>query len=85
MKTELKGKYKEIGYAYASSPMAVNLGKSKAGCHFVLVTTPGFKMKAFDSWQDAKDYANTLPQEFTCYSMDGNGSCAALDAVRSAN
>jgi len=79
-----QGKYKEIGYAYPTSPMAVHCGHAKTGCYFVLVTTLGSKVQAFPTWQQAKDYADTLPQEYTRYSMDGKGSCEALDAVRAA-
>lgn len=73
---------KEISYAYPSSALATYLGHAKTGCHIVTIDNDDSKAKAFTSYQDARAYADTLPQPYSRYSSDGYGSCAAMDAIR---
>jgi len=63
---------KQIAYAYPSSPDATHFGFAKTGCYTVGIaedSNPAKSLKAFASWQEAADYANTLPEDFNRWSM----------------
>lgn len=61
--------YKEIDFAYPSSPTACRLGEAKHGCHVVI--TEKHEIGPFPSWADADRYALTLPQPFSRWSSPG--------------
>ena len=61
--------FKEIGYAYPTSPLACQLGEPRHGCH--VVTTETHHTGPFESWADADRHARTLPQPFSRWSNPG--------------
>lgn len=71
---------KSINYAYPSSSDAVRFRFAKTGCYTVAVNNK--TLTAFATYKDAKQHADLLPDDYSIFSMDGQGSCTALDAVR---
>ena len=66
-------KYKHVGYAHPTSPLAEKLNHGIDGCYYV-TPTDGKKFrpelrKPFVDKQEAFDYAATLPGELDHYSM----------------
>jgi hypothetical protein len=56
---------KRIGYAYASSPHAVQTGFRYDGCWFI---EAGLVLRGFASITAAVDFADTLPEDYDPYS-----------------
>jgi len=66
--TESNEGKKEISYAYASSPLAAFLKCAKTGCYAVIARSI-HGAAAFDTWQDAYNFALGLPEDFARFSM----------------
>lgn len=64
---------KSVGYAYATSPYAVEFGRAKDGCYIITtheeITDPGKAMGPFDTAEAAYAFADDLPCEYSPYTM----------------
>lgn len=60
-----------IHYAYPTSDTAKRFGKYATGCFYVAIGAwlPHSAMAAFDSWESAREFADTLPVPYNQYSM----------------
>ena len=64
--------HKSVGYAFPTSSNAARFGFDKQGCYIVALGSEGTILDAvagFETLQSAKDFAATLPQLFSKYSL----------------
>jgi hypothetical protein len=72
---------KEIGFAYPTSTLALRFKFNATGCFVVKVgegLVPGATGAAFATWNEAKTYADSLPWQYSPYSMTAEADMHAF-------
>lgn len=78
-KFDTKNAVKQIGWYYPTSSGAAHLGFTASGCYGVAVgkdLQPKKALKGFKTWDEAKAYADTLPQPFGRFTMPKPAHCS---------